>query len=836
MRVLTLVLFNVFFFLFIGTTKAQNAADILLKLKKFQTVGSVLYIAAHPDDENTRLLAYLANERKLRTGYLSLTRGDGGQNLIGDEQGVALGLIRTHELLQARGIDRAEQFFTRAYDFGYSKNPEETLQMWNRDSILSDVVRVIRMYRPDVIICRFPTTGEGGHGHHTASAILAEDAFRLAADPLAFPSSASVFGTWQATSLFWNTFNFGSTNTTAPDQLKVDVGAYNALLGKSYGEIASESRSMHKSQGFGSARQRGENLEYFKFLLGKNVTTDLFESIDLSWKRIPGGASIEKEIVKVIAQFDIEAPQLSLSALMRIWSKLNSLETKDDFSKYWKSAKQQELSKIIEECSGLWLEVSATDFSYVPGDEISATVQAICRNGGELKWRKISFWQGKDSLIVSPLLKNKLSTYKTKISIPENNEYTNPYWLNLEHTKGEFEVEDVDLIGKPLNPANAWATFEVEIEGVVFNFSREIIYKFTDPVKGEVYRPLEILPAVTISSLSESEMILHSKGEEQTKEILLTLTAQTNNVKGELICPPLNGWFIRQEQSAFDLKKKGDQVTIVVHLTANGNERNLQATWKPYLNVDGRQYNASLRRIEYDHIPFLFYLTPCEVKLTLLDATICDGSIAYVEGAGDKVRESLNQVFTQVDEITTETLRKGDLSKYRAIVFGIRAYNTLDELQDCYEPLMRYIKEGGNVVVQYNTNSRVGPLKNKIGPFPFTIARDRVTDERAEVRFLTPQHPVLNYPNKITQKDFEGWIQERGIYFATDVDSAYTTPFSMNDPGDKEFSGSTIIAPYGKGNFVYTGLALFRQLPEGVPGAMRLLINMICLPRHDEQR
>ncbi len=342
---------------------AQNSAEILQSLKKLNTVGSVLYIAAHPDDENTRLLAYLAKERNLRTGYLSLTRGDGGQNLIGKEQGEALGLIRTQELLAARRIDGAEQFFTRANDFGFSKNPEETFSIWNKDSILADVVLAIRKFKPDVIICRFPTTGEGGHGHHTASAILALEAFDAAADAKRFPEQLAYTQVWQAKRIFWNTFNFGTTNTTAPDQLKIDVGVFNPLLGKSYGEIAAESRSMHKSQGFGSAKSRGESIEYFKLLKGDSAKKDLFDGINQTWTRFAETASLQKMIDSCIANFNPQKPENSVNNLIRIYKKINSLNDSITDVDYWKYKKLIECKEIILACTGLWMEAIA-DNSY----------------------------------------------------------------------------------------------------------------------------------------------------------------------------------------------------------------------------------------------------------------------------------------------------------------------------------------------------------------------------------------------------------------------------------------------------------------------------------------
>jgi LmbE family N-acetylglucosaminyl deacetylase len=301
------------------TEAPKSSAEILQALHKLNTVGSVLYVAAHPDDENTRLLSYMSKEQKVRTGYLSITRGDGGQNLIGKEQGEMLGLIRTQELLAARRTDGAEQFFTRAFDFGYSKTPEETFNFWNRDSILSDMVWVIRNFKPDVMICRFPTTGEGGHGHHTASAILALQAFDDAANPQKFAWQLKHTAVWQARSIFWNTFNFGTTNTTSENQIKFDVGVYNPLLGKSYGEIAAESRSFHKSQGFGSAKQRGQALEYFKLLKGDSCKNHVLENVNLSWNRIKGAEEIQKAIDACIKQFNHNSPNEIVPQLIAVY-------------------------------------------------------------------------------------------------------------------------------------------------------------------------------------------------------------------------------------------------------------------------------------------------------------------------------------------------------------------------------------------------------------------------------------------------------------------------------------------------------------------------------------
>ena len=803
-----------------------NSAEILQALKKLNTVGSVLYIAAHPDDENTRLLAYLSKEKNLRTGYLSLTRGDGGQNLIGKEQGEVLGLIRTQELLAARRIDGAEQFFTRANDFGFSKNPEETLAIWNKDSVLADVVWCIRRFKPDVIICRFPATGEGGHGHHTASAILALEAFDAAADPKRFPQQLKHTDTWQAKRIFWNTFNFGGNNTTSPDQIKIDVGAYNPLLGKSYGEVAAESRSMHKSQGFGSAKTRGSSIEYFKQLKGEPVNSDIFENIDQSWKRIADGASIQSLVEDCISKYQPLKPESSLSQLIPIYRKISQLDEKDEYTRYWKKQKLKELESLLLACSGLWLEANAADYIGIPGNSIGITAQAVLRsNSSTVKLNKISYLNKTDTVTALSLKPNELYSFKHKEVLPVSYSFSSPYWLNEPPLPGMFTVKNPLLIGQPENTEVAKVVFDIELNGLDLKCERDLVYKYTNPVKGEIYRPFEILPPATVN-ISE-KVYVFTNG---PKKVQFVVKANVANVSGRLDVKLPSGWSISIDNPEFKLDTKGEEVIITATVNpGTGKEGKLTAS----LTIDNKIYSKSIVRVDYDHIPSQFILNEAEAGLVnfKLDKTGID--IGYIPGAGDEVVSCLKQIGYNVTILTDELLSNSDLSKFNAIVTGIRAHNTNDRLQVHHAKLMEYVKRGGNFIVQYNTNNRISPLLTKIGPYPFTISRDRVTNETAEVGFLNPSHPVLNYPNKITKQDFEGWKQERGIYFATEIDKNYETIFSMNDPGEKAHEGSLIITRYGKGNFAYTGLVFFRELPAGVPGAYRLFVNLLSMPVQD---
>ncbi|MES2593420.1 MAG: PIG-L family deacetylase [Bacteroidota bacterium] len=806
---------------------AQNApslssSEIIQSFKKLNTLGSVLYIAAHPDDENTRLLAYLSREKNLRTGYLSLTRGDGGQNLVGKEQGDALGLIRTQELLAARRIDGAEQFFTRANDFGFSKNPEETFSIWNKDSVLADVVWCIRRFKPDVIICRFPTTGEGGHGHHTASAILAVEAFDAAADPKRFPEQLKFTETWQAKRIFWNTFNFGTTNTTSPDQLKIDVGVFNPLVGKGYGEIAAESRSMHKSQGFGSAKGRGASLEYFKQLKGEPVKDNLFEGIDQSWQRLAAATRFHSLIDECFKAFDSQQPDKSIPALVSIYKQLLSLDEKEADMRYWKQQKLKETENLLLACAGLWLEATAADYIGIPGNKVELTAQVIARNNSPVKLNKISWMGQSDTTTTLSLKPNELYSFKHKENLPATAAFSNPYWLKEQHSAGLYTVRDQKLVGQPENAPYAKVVFDLDIAGLYLQCERGLTYKYTDPVKGEIYRPFEILPPATVN-LSEKVYIFDGTA---SKKVQFTIKANTPNLNGTLSVKVPDGWKVTISNPEIKLNNKGEEISIDATVTPGKLSGKITAS----LNINGNSYSKSITRIEYDHIPYQFILNEAEAGLVNLNIQKTGTAIGYIAGAGDDVPACLKQLGYTVTMLTDELISNSDLSKYTAIVTGVRAYNTNDRLQLHHNKLMNYVNNGGNLIVQYNTNSRVGPLQAKIGPYPFTISRDRVTDETAEVRLINPTHSVLNFPNKISNSDFDGWKQERGIYFAIELDKNYETVLSINDPTEKPHEGSLIISKYGKGNFVYTGLAFFRELPAGVPGAYRLFVNLLSIP------
>jgi LmbE family N-acetylglucosaminyl deacetylase len=793
-------------------------------LKKLNVLGSVLYVAAHPDDENTRLLAYLAQEKHYRAGYLSLTRGDGGQNLIGTEQGELLGLIRTQELLAARRVDGAEQFFTRANDFGFSKGPEETLRIWDKEKVLSDVVWVIRSFRPDVIICRFPTTGEGGHGHHTSSAILAQEAFSAAADPNRFPEQLKYVQVWQAKRLLWNTFNFGATNTTAPDQFKINVGVYNPIIGKSYGELAAESRSNHKTQGFGSAKQRGEAFEYFKTILGDPPVTDLMDGVNSTWGRVNGGKVIADQIIRIQKEFEPDSPSKSVPALLKLHDLMEKVP-----DAYWKKQKIRELNGLIAACAAIWFESYATEPVYAIGDMAQLKTQIIVRSDVQVKVEQLSaagdgvtYQQTKRG---DKLVPNVVKTYDDTLSAKQ---ISQPYWLKYPHPVGVYTTAYLDEEKKsnqktlPENIPMA-LSLDLNIDGHDIAFESPIIYKYVDPAKGEIYQPVVIAPPVTANM--ESKDYIFNSNKPQQVTIKLKSFTKTN---GTLHIKPIAGWKISPQDIPFAGKNKGDEWTETFSVAPVDNKPET-TTLEAVATVNGKSYSMGVLTISYNHIPSITLFPPSEAKLVKLDLKTAGKNIGYIAGAGDLVPEALKQVGYNVHLLTENEVMTTELSGYDAIITGVRAYNVNPRLAFEQPRLLEYVKNGGNLVIQYNNNN--GLATTQIGPYPFRIVNQRVTDENASVTFLDPSNPVLNYPNKITQDDFADWIQERGVYFVTDIDPKYTPVLEMNDPKESPNKGSLIVGNYGKGRFVYTSLVFFRELPAGVPGAYRLFVNLLSKPK-----
>ncbi|KAI9437829.1 LmbE family protein [Russula earlei] len=835
--------------LFAQLPATNTSADIYLQLQKLNVLGSVLYIAAHPDDENNALLPYLAKEKQYRTGYLSLTRGDGGQNLLGSEQGVELGMIRTQELLAARRIDGAEQFFSRAYEFGFSKNSAEALRTWDKEKILSDVVWVIRQFQPDVIITRFPTDARAGHGHHSASAILANEAFKAAADPAKFPEQFN-YGVkpWQAKRILWNTFNFGNANTTSEDQLKIDIGGFNPLLGKSYGEIGGEARSMHKSQGEGRPRRKGQVLEYFTTTGGDTPHTSLMDHIAIDWKRLPGGEKVQQMINTVIDHFNIQQPVLSVPALVKIYEAIEALPAGN-----WRNKKLQEVQDIIEACAGLSVEAITQQPFAVQGGNLAISfavndrsdlhpilTHIVLQSSTSARQQELMavkqhdkvFWLPAqlDTTVQYVLDNNKNVSLNYSFTLSDREPVSQPYWLQYPKTEGMFDVRDQLLIGKAENDPAFTAIFSIQIAGKQFAVKRPIQYKYTDPAKGELYQPLAILPGIELNYMSDNFISLNNSPAKAEIHIKSNIAdTATYRVQQQFSA----NW--SSDQKAFDYSVKQSRDAYV---SGSFNPLSKENNVKEEIGVTARKgnllYDSYTKTIAYDHIPTITYFPRAKANLVKLDIQIIGKRIGYIAGAGDMIPQALTQMGYEVVLLTDKDITAANLQAFDAIVTGVRAYNMYDYLTAKYEVLIHYVQNGGNLIVQYNRNNQTTSGRAKIGPYAFTInSGSRVTEENATVHFLLPDHPALNYPNKITVRDFEGWVQERSTYQAEQADSHYEALLGMNDTGEKESNGSLLIAKYGKGNFVYASLVFFRQLPAGVPGAYRLMANLIALPKNN---
>ncbi|WP_294185648.1 PIG-L family deacetylase [uncultured Sphingobacterium sp.] len=795
-----------------SSVKAQNpqwdAAEIKLNLEKLNTLGSVLYFAAHPDDENTRLIAWLAQEKKYKTAYLSLTRGDGGQNLIGTEQGIELGLIRTQELLAARKIDKGEQFFSSAYDFGFSKTPEETFEFWDKKRVLGEAVWIIRKFRPDVIITRFPPDSRGGHGHHQASAILAQEAFKAAADPNQFSEQLQFVSPWQAKRLLWNTANFGGQNNTREDQLKIDIGDYNTLLGASYGEIAAHSRSSHKSQGFGSASQRGSSIEYFEFVDGVPAEKTLLDDVETSWKRVKNGNKVQPLIDHINQIYQIDKPELIINELIKLY---NILDEIDD--EYWKTQKKKEVEKLILACGGIWFESVARNSSYALGEEIKVDHSIIVRRPNIT----VELTQLNGNSIRNKLKTNRLQK-DTMLVIADRT--TQPYWLMEPHGKGKFNISDFNLTGYPENPDAPSVSIEIRINGQPITINQLIKYRYTDPVRGEIYNPIVILPPLTAKS-SSSLALTQNAG-----TVKVNLTFQKNGKIGATtfhVKPNIpKGWEILPV--SFDLSFKENERIISKEISIKPSDATQSSIDTLGFIFNSKERLKEVKSIDYNHIPDIVYFPDAAIKMSNISLINDVKNVAYIHGAGDLIPESLVSIGIKVDVLSNEQALKADLSTYDAVIFGVRIFNVNKQIAQLQNKVLAYVKMGGTVLEQYNVNN--GMIAKNFGPFPFSISRRRVTDEKATVHF-DKNDPIFNYPNKISEADFEHWVQERGLYFAEEIDKRYRTPITMQDPGEALHNGSLLVAPYGKGKFVYTSLSFFRQLPAGIPGAYRLFVNLL---------
>lgn len=815
------IILSLFFF----NTYAQqlSSAEIFQKIKKLNVLGNVLYLAAHPDDENTRFISYCANEKMFNTGYLSLTRGSGGQNLIGTEIRDELGIIRTQELLSARKIDGGEQFFSRANDFGYSKNPKETLEIWDHQKILADVVWVIRKFRPDIIVCRFPTNGKGGHGHHTSSALLASEAFELSADSSKFKEHLKYVNTWKPKRVVINTGRWWNDNISDdnPAVVSLDIGGYNKLLGTSYNELAALSRSMHKSQGFGSTGKRGEYLEYFEYLKGDSAKNNLFEGVDFSWKRAGENtlssqnitSSVHRLIDEIIRNYNGADPSQSIPRLIKVKELMVKIE-----DRFWREKKIEEVEDIILQCSGLFLEMTTLSSKKTARDSVSFTLEIVNRSNLKMQLKSIACRDLKFYKKYEKTLKeNHVLNLNNKTNIPKTIPISQPFWLLNSPSKGSYNFDSFSLIGNSENHPSAEFEITVEIGGQLINYKRPLIFKWNDPVKGEQTKNWIVCPKVT-ANINENIMIF---SEQKKQSISVTLTAHTKDQTGAINIIKPEGWEVIGPKE-YNLKEIDQQIELEYQISPQKKAKN------GFLEFELNSQEAfGFKTLNYDHIKQQTWFPKSKLQLSYLNLDIVPKKIGYLMGAGDLIPDYLKILNYDIELLSSDELTLNKLKNYDVIITGVRFFNVNESSSKIVPFLMEYTKQGGNVIVQYNTSYR---LKTKdFSPYPIKISRDRVTQEDAPVTFLNSSHPVMNYPNKILKEDFDSWVQERGLYFPNGWSKEYETIFSWNDRGEKPKKGSLLIAKYGKGYYTYTGISFFRQLPQGVSGAYKLLVNIISL-------
>ncbi len=809
------------------------------RLDRLATLGSVMMIGAHPDDENTALLAYFARGRHMRTAYLSLTRGEGGQNLIGSDQGDELGIIRTQELLAARRIDGGEQFFTRAIDFGFSKTPEETLEHWPREKVLGDIVWNIRRFRPDLIVLRFSGTSKDGHGHHQVSAILGREAFSAAADPRRFPEQLALgVEPWQTKRMMYNVLAFGpemeKEAKAMADRVELDVGEYNPVLGYSYGEIAGMSRSQHRSQGMGAPETKGSINAYLVTLAGDKARTDPFEGINTNWNRLPGGDKVFSMIDGARGAFQAAHPEQVLQALADVRPLIAAI--KDPAAE----RKLKELDEAIFASAGVWLEASAEKFAVTPGSSVKVNTSVLVRSPARAVLSGLHFTNHGDVMngplvAATVLTPNQPSRHSFSLQISPTEPYSQPYWLTQPKDGWLYTVLDPKMIGKPENDPVLEAHFKLRIGGAEIEVTRPVHHRFLDHVYGEMTRPFVVAPAVAVDA-NVLPLVFPSV---QSRTFEVPIKSNIGKASGDVRLELPAGWKAEPAERHFELTGAGQQTTATFEITPPS--ANVQGEVRAVATVGDRKISSATEIINYPHIPIQMLFPPAAAKLVRAEIKSLVHSVGYIVGAGDEVPDSIRQMGVQVTELSPANVATENLAHYDAIVTGVRAWNTRADIRANYQRLFDYVSNGGTLIVQYNV-PETGPfggdasLLEHIGPLPITLSRDRVVEEDAPVTFPNPANSLLHAPNAITAKDFEGWIQERGLNFAATWDPKYQSVLESHDKGENPLPGGELYLRHGKGVYIFTAYSWFRELPGGVAGAYRLFANMLSAGKLPEAR
>ncbi|NOT60140.1 MAG: PIG-L family deacetylase [Acidobacteria bacterium] len=853
----------------------KGAMGLALTLRRLQTIASVLHTAAHPDDESTEMLAYCARREGARAAYLSLNRGDGGQNGIGPELWEGLGVLRTEELLASRKIDGAEQYFTRAMDFGFTRSPEETFQKWNKEEVLGDMVRVIRKMRPLVVVNGFSGTAQDGHGQHQVAGLLTPEAIKAAADPNRFPEQIKQGSQpWQVLKFYARRFGGGQQGPRA----EFDAGAFDPVIGRSYMEIAADGRSRHRSQDFGQVQPRGTFVRSFPRLATfggmagaklPDVEKSLFEGMDVSISGIaalagkdgerllPALKSIQAHAAKALSEFRIEHPDLiapHLAAGLRETRALrDALGELDPATRATVDGllaqKKLQFASALAKAHGVVVDALSNTELVAPGETVEVTTNVFVGVKGATKptatinlygpkgWQIGAAEPEVEAQSSMPAFFRNRETpdakERFKAVVPMDAPSSQPYWLQQPRTKDQFDWPNNEAAEWPFNqPFDApllTVNVEMILSGVPVVVVQPVEYRYSDKTFGEFRRELKVAPALTLN-VSPSLLVIPSGGANRTRELSVEITHNARRAtNGAVKLQVPTGWKVEGGAAPLAFTKQGEKTARTFKVTppvgANGNFE-----LKAVAEADGREYATGYTKIEYTHIEPRYVYKPSVAKLELFDVKVAANlKVGYVMGSGDDGPEALRQLGVNVHLLDANELAAGDLSAYDTIVLGIRVYEVNDVAVANNKRLLDYVTNGGTLIVQYNKNEYE---TGNFAPYPIKVGRgDRVTDEFAPITILAPEHALLNFPNKINDTDWKGWVQERGLYFLSEFDARYTSVWAAPNENGQLLKGGQLVAQVGKGQYVYTAMAWFRQFPAGVPGAYRLFANLVSLPK-----
>ncbi|MEX2155154.1 MAG: PIG-L family deacetylase [Gemmatimonadaceae bacterium] len=817
----------------------------------------MLLIGAHPDDEDTFLISWLSRGRHVQTAYLSLTRGDGGQNLIGNELGEALGVIRTEELLAARRIDGALQYFTRAYDFGFSKDTVDTYNHWPKDSILGDVVRVVRAFRPHVIVAVFSGTPRDGHGHHQVSGILAREAYDVASDTGRFPIDK--FGTSWTPLKFYRAARFNQQAGT----LSFDVGEYSPLLGRSYAEIAGESRSQHKSQGFGALQRKGPLLNYLRREASRvneqspaASEKTLFDGLDTTWARFRSTVSdararaaldsLHSAFAAVRVAFDPFAPEKLIAPLSRaaLWVRsicppntvnaCERVERSEGGSR--RTVLHADLAASVDNARirilnalriGSGISIEATSLEVLPLDTIIPILVSIYNRGRDTVAVSGGMASGHRGTSISMTRLLPPAEVLRDTLIGRVDSILQPWWLAGGKGTGMFVLPGSATAENRL-AVYPGVSYGVDLGGrsmaETISLVAPVVFRYADDVRGEVQHPVSSAPFVTVALDQQNQYAQSSAPLD--REIAVRLRSADPNPRVVRVTLALPRG-LTADSATRTTRLGGYDARQVVAFRVRGRLPAGDHRIAAFAESNGATFRTGYQLIDYDHIRRQRIYRPAEIRVSAVDVRVPAAlRVGYIAGVSDNVAPALAQLGIPVTVIPASDLARTPLSGFTTVVVGPRAYEAHPELVAANPRLLDFARKGGTLVVQYGQYEMMQP---GIMPFPVTIARPhhRVTHEDAPVTILDPNAREMTLPNRIGDRDFAGWVQERALYMPRTFDERYRALLAMSDPGESANRGAILVAPLGEGVYIYTTLSFFRQLPAGVPGGARLFVNLL---------